>query len=75
MAEFYFSVNLDDTRTLCLAPLTDRRIAMSGQEIENAAGYFLFEQSGSGEFANVEIIAHVVSDEAAYKLRDMFRMV
>ena len=74
MNEFYFSVNLDNERTLCLAPLTNRRIAMSGQEIDNPGGYFLYERSGSGDFANVEIIAHVVSEDAVYRLRDMFQM-
>jgi hypothetical protein len=74
MADFYFSVNLDNNRTLCLAPLTDRRIAMSGMQIDNPSGYFLFEQSGADELAEIEIIAHVLSDEAAMRLRDMFNM-
>ncbi len=74
MDEFYFSVNLDDERTLCLAPLTDRWLAMSGQEIANPSGYFLYERRGSDELCGVEIIAHVVSEEAAFRLRDMFNM-
>jgi len=73
MPQFYFSVNLDDDRMLCLAPLTDRRIQLSGQEIENTAGYFLYEQRKSDHSA-VKIIAHVLSDEAAFDLRDMFKM-
>lgn len=74
MDGLYFSVNIDAERTLCLAPLTDRRLSMSGQEIENAGGYFLFEQCGSGDFADVEIIAHVVSEDAVQRLKEMFRM-
>jgi hypothetical protein len=74
MSEFYFSVNLDDNRVLCLAPLTDRRIAMSGQEITDPSGYFLFERRGSGEVAEIEIIAQVLSEEAALRLREMFQM-
>jgi pyruvate/2-oxoglutarate/acetoin dehydrogenase E1 component len=74
MAEFYFSVNLDNDRTLCVAPLSDRRIALSGQDIRNRGGYFLFEQRGSEEFGRVEIIAHIVSEEAAFRLREMFNM-
>ncbi len=74
MADFYFSVNLEPDRTLCLAPLTDRRISLSGQQVEDTSGYFLFEQRGTGETAGIEIIAKVMDDEAALRLRDMFQM-
>jgi hypothetical protein len=75
MADFYFSVNLDEQRMLCLAPLTDRRISMSGQEIENTGGYFLYEQRGSGDCADIEILAQVFSEDGALRLREMFNMI
>jgi hypothetical protein len=74
MEAFYFSVALDSERTLCLAPLTDRRMAMSGQEIADPSGYFLFEKRGSGEAADIEIIAQVLSEDAALRLRDVLGM-
>lgn len=74
MDAFYFSVDLDSERTLCLAPLTDRRITMSGQLIPDPSGYFLFEKRGTGEGADIEIIAHVLSDDAALRLRGLFNM-
>ncbi len=74
MDDLYFSVSLDEERLLCLAPLTDRRLEMAGQVIEDTSGYFLYEQSGSGDLANIEILAHVVSAEGALRLRDMFKM-
>jgi hypothetical protein len=74
MGEFYFSVRLDNRRTLCVAPLTDRRIAMSGQEIPDSSGYFLFEKRGSGDMAEIEILAQATSEDAAFRLRDMFKM-
>lgn len=74
MANFYFSVNLDNERTLCLAPLTDRKIAMAGVEVPDPSGYFLFERNESDNFGGVEIIAQVFSDEAALRLRDLFNM-
>lgn len=74
MSEFYFSVSLDNDRTLCLAPLTDRKIAISGQEIADPSGYFLYETRGSDEAGAVEIIAQIVSEEAVLRLRDMFKM-
>ena len=74
MHEYYFSVDLDDNRTLFLTPLTDRWIAMSGDDVPDQSGYFLFEKSGTGESASIEIIAQVFSDEAALRLREMFNM-
>lgn len=74
MDDLYYSVNLDRDRILCLAPLTERRLAMAGQEILDTSGYFLFEQQGEGDFATVEILAHVVSDAAVARLRDKFNM-
>lgn len=74
MDEFYFSVNIDAGRTLCLAPLTERRLAMAGQELSDTSGYFLFEQHGEGDFARVEILAHVVSEDAVSRLRAQFNM-
>lgn len=72
MAAYYFTSNLDNDRMLCLAPLTDRKITASGQEVSDASGYFLFEQRHSDDA--VEIIAHVASEEAAFRLRDMLKM-
>jgi hypothetical protein len=74
MAEFYFSVNLAEDRTLCLAPLTERRISLANQQITDSSGYFLYETRGSGENASVEVIAQVFSEEAAFLLRDQFHM-
>jgi hypothetical protein len=74
MEAFYFTVTLDNERTLCLAPLTERRVAMSGQDLPDASGYFLYEKRGSGECADIEIIAQVLSEEAALRLRDMLGM-
>ena len=71
---YHFSKNLDNDRTLCIAPLTDRLIARSGQELEDVSGYFLFSRRGSDDFAGVEIIARVASEEAAFSLRDMLGM-
>lgn len=74
MAEFYFSATLDNERTLHLAPLTSRVIAESGQEVSDAGGYYLFERRHGGGVPKVEIIAQVVSEEAAFRLREMLAM-
>lgn len=74
MTEFYFSTNLDNNRTLHIAPLTDRLIAESGQDVPDPSGYFLFERRRADGPVRVEIIAQVMSEEAALRLRDMLAM-
>jgi hypothetical protein len=74
MSEFYFTATLDNGRTLYLAPLTSRLIEQSGQGVADASGYFLFERCHSDTSARVEIIAQVVSEEAALRLREMLSM-
>ena len=64
----YFSAEIGEAKTLYLSPLTERRIRMSGQIIPDPSGYFLYEQCGAGELAQVEILAHLTSEEAAFRL-------
>jgi hypothetical protein len=74
MDGFYFSVNLDNERTLCLSPLTERRLSMATEQIQDSSGHFLYEKCGSGEDARIEVLAQVVSDEAIFMLRKFFNM-
>ena len=73
MEGFYFTVKLDDERTLYLAPLTNRHLA-AAEPLDNIDGYFLFEQRGAGDFADIRIIAHVPTDDGALRLRHMLGM-
>lgn len=74
MSYFYFSVYIGEGRLLCLAPLTERRIAMADQELSDTSGYFLFETSSGELSTETEIIARVVSEEAALRLRKILNM-
>jgi hypothetical protein len=74
MAEHYFSTNIDNGITLCIAPLTNRRLTMSGQEIPNAGGYFLYETNKSECPNEVRIIAQIFSEEAAFQLSRILNM-
>ena len=71
MADHYFSKIVDNDRTLCLAPITDRDVELSGQEMEDVSGYFLFETKKSDALGRVEIIARVEDESAVFKLRLM----
>lgn len=74
MAEYYFSADVDDETTLCIAPITDRRIELSGEQIDDTSGYFLFETKGGAEPNEVQILARVTSEEAALRLKRMLAL-
>jgi hypothetical protein len=74
MAEYYFSRKTDSGAVLCLAPISDRRVELSGEEIEDRSGYFLYEVKGGAEASEVEILARVQSEEAAMRLKRMLNL-
>lgn len=69
MPEYYFSAKIDAETTLCIAPLSQRRIELSGEEVEDASGYFLYATSGDGEPRDVRILARLTSEAAAWDLK------
>jgi hypothetical protein len=73
MAKFYFSANIGNDTILCIAPLTDRRQELSGQELEDTSGYFLFEQRLSDGPDSARVLAQILSD-AIFFLKDKFGM-
>ena len=74
MAEYYYSADIGDGRVLCLAPLSDRNINLSGDDIDDPSGYYLFERHKSGDSEHVEILARVQNDDAISWLRSTFNM-
>ena len=74
MSEYYFSARIDSDTTLCIAPLTDRRIELSGEDLDDTSGYFLYELKGADEPTEVRIIARLASEEAAFELKDMLSL-
>lgn len=74
MAEYYFSARMDNGATLCLAPLTDRRIELSGEDVADPSGYFLYATQGSDFRTEVQILARVTSEEAAWKLKEILSL-
>lgn len=74
MSEYYFSAKIDTETTICIAPLTSRRIELSGQQIPDPSGYFLYRTRGNGEPTEVEIIARLESEDAALELKDLLAL-
>lgn len=62
----------DDTR-LCIAPLTRQLMSATGENVADAAGYFLFERQGADP-ENVQILARVASEEAALRLAHLLNL-
>jgi hypothetical protein len=74
MSEYYFSAQIDRDTTLCIAPLTEKRIELSGEHVEDPSGYFLYMTKGGAEPGEVQIIARLASEEAAMQLKAMLQL-
>lgn len=74
MADYYFSAKADDDTTICIAPITERRIELSGEKVDDKSGYFLFETRGGAEPSEVRILARLTSEEAALRLKQMLAL-
>ncbi|MDA9396413.1 hypothetical protein WN73_38540 [Bradyrhizobium sp. CCBAU 45394] len=74
MSDFYFSADIGNDTTLCIAPITDRRLELSGETVDDKSGYFLFETKGGAEPSEVQILARVTSEEAALRLKRMLSL-
>lgn len=75
MSDLYYSTNLTNDVTLCIAPLTDQQAAAAGPEIiANPLGYFLYQHRASSAPDELEVIARVVNAEAAWRLSRILNM-
>ena len=73
MADYYFTASREDGTTLFLAPLTNRHIEASGQELPDTSGHFLYEADDSDP-DTVRIIAQVITTDAVLNLKAMLGM-
>ncbi len=67
MDAIYLSAETQSETKLFIAPLTRQLISAAGEDIADAAGYYLFERCGEDP-QSVEILARVTSEDAALKL-------
>jgi hypothetical protein len=68
VTDYYLSAQVDQETTLCISPMTARRLALSCDEVEDESGHFLYVIRGGDEPREVEILARLTSDEAVFKL-------
>ena len=72
MADYYLSADLDNETTLCLSPLTDKRLELAGAEMADVSGLFLYTVQRSCQPERVEILARVATEDAVWRLKSMF---
>jgi hypothetical protein len=68
---YFFSAEIDDNTKLFLAQLTDAEAESAG--LNECSGYFLYEKS-AGAPGELNILAQVDTDEAAFALSRMLNM-
>ena len=74
MDAVYLSASVAENASLCIAPLSKRRMLAAGEEPGSASGYYLF-QYRDGDPDNIEILARCDSEDAALKLGQLLKLV
>jgi hypothetical protein len=67
MDAIYLSASIGENASLCIAPLTKRRMLACGHSPSDASGYYLY-QCRDDDPDSAEIIAHIESEDAAVRL-------
>ncbi|MGA3063935.1 MAG: hypothetical protein ABSD90_12040 [Methylocystis sp.] len=65
MSDYFFTLPIDNSRSLCISPLT-REEARNGGGKSNGCGYFVYEKVANDD--DLIILAQLVSIESAIKL-------
>ncbi|MDX7953512.1 hypothetical protein P7D22_20310 [Lichenihabitans sp. Uapishka_5] len=73
MDALYLSAETGEDASLCIAPLSKRKVLACGHNPQTSAGYFLYEQK-HGDPDGVEILARIESEEAAIRIAGLLRL-
>ena len=69
MEEYYCDIPLTNAKVLCIGPITGREAAGIDAAFCDGFGTYLYLADASDVRGEVEVIARVVSEEAAERLR------
>lgn len=69
MEDYFFEVPLSNARTLCLGPLTKREADSTDADFCDGFGTYLFLANADAPGEDIDVIAKIVSVEAAERLR------
>ena len=74
MANYYFSAPVQNNQALFISALSDFEIEMSGEIIEDASGYFLYQRSYDSPDRPITVLARLHSEEAAFTMSQMLNL-
>lgn len=68
MGNYYFSRALENDRAIFIAPLSDIDVQASGEALEDASGYFLYQRCYRTTESQITVLARLQSEEAALEM-------
>lgn len=66
--EYYFNVQVTNSRVLCLGPITKHEAVGADATFCDGFGHYLFLANAANPAEDIEVLARVVSEEAADRL-------
>jgi hypothetical protein len=72
MTDYYFSIAVDNRRTLCISPLTREEIRSDGERSDPGFGYYLYSMDQAVD--GLTILAEVGTADAARELYELLML-
>lgn len=73
MEEYYFDVPVSNSKVLCIGSITREEAEAAASSICDGYGYYLFVANADSPRSPIEVLAKLVSEEAARNLCDSLR--
>ncbi len=73
MEEYYFGAPLSNSKTLCIGPITREEANASDVQMCDGLGFYLYVVAEGNRANGVEVLAKLVSEEAARRLSKLLR--
>ena len=73
MEEYYFGVPLTNSKTLCIGPITREEANANDPQVCDGLGFYLYVVAEGSHTDGIEVLAKLVSEEAASRLSNLLR--
>ena len=74
MASYYFSAPVQNNQALYISALSDFEIELSGETVDDASGYFLYQRSFDTPERPITVLARIQSEEAAFAMSELLNL-
>ena len=74
MASYYFSAPVQNNQALFISALSDFEIELSGEVLDDASGYFLYQRSYDSPDRPITVLARLHSEEAAFQMSQILSL-